>query len=243
MNAPIVVAVIDSGWDRTLWSPNVREGIGLVDDDHPLAVRVSVDDHDRNGHGTKCSRLILEHAPNADLIPIRVFGGTLESSVEHICLALRLAKERGARVVSMSLATVSEDAKVPLYTACEDAARRGVLFVAAADRRTRLGYPAVFHDVIGVAAATLPEGTPFAFRANAPIECVARGAVTGSEWNHRRPEGSNSYAAARLTGMIAHWLEARPKSGLDEVREWIASATPSPFSPTPPATPSQAMAT
>ena len=74
----IGVAVIDSGWDRSIDDQRIRQGMSFVDPESPLSQRVGDDDHDRIGHGTACASLLLSVAPDAHVVPLRVFGDQLE---------------------------------------------------------------------------------------------------------------------------------------------------------------------
>ncbi len=76
----VVVAVIDSGWDRSSSNPRVARGVGFVNPDDDLSLRPTEDDHDRLGHGTACANLILDVAPDVEIVPVRVFGHRLETS-------------------------------------------------------------------------------------------------------------------------------------------------------------------
>ena len=72
------IGVIDSGWDRHVLIPQIEQGVGFVDPLDELSVLKSEDDHDRIGHGTACTDLILRIAPEARIVPIRIFGHRLE---------------------------------------------------------------------------------------------------------------------------------------------------------------------
>ena len=226
----IIVAVIDSGWDRAQPEPRVVPGFDLVDPDDFTRVRQGLDDHDCHGHGTACAQLILQVAPDARVMPVRVFGRRLETTVAHLEMAVRVATEHGASVISMSLATILPEALVPLYRVCETATRRGVLIVAAAYRPRQDGYPAVFENVIGVEAGSVDSSEAFRYREGEAIECVATGASPQPGPLHRGGHtlpshgyGSNSFATARMAGMLARFRAARPAGDIAEARRWLAA--------------------
>ena len=217
------MAVIDSGWDRSVGDPRVRPGIGLVDPADELAVLQSADDSDCAGHGTTCARLVLEIAPKAEILPIRVFGRRLETSASHLVEALRIATDRGAHVANLSLATRRRDVVLPLYQACEAASRRGLVIVAAAERRSGLGYPATFANVIGVEAVS-SDDCWLEYDAGAAVECRACGAPPSTASPTVVQRGSrNSFAAARAAGVLAWFRESQPMGDVDQARKWLAS--------------------
>ena len=227
----VLVAVIDSGWDRSSHDSRVRPGVNLVDSADELAVAHSNDANDVEGHGTKCGRLVLEMAPGAEILPIRVFGRRLETSAEHVIQALTIAIEFGAHVANMSLATSRRDLIVPLYTACERASRTGMLIVAAADRRSGRGYPAIFENVIGVKAGPFGDARHLEYRRHASIEVRASGSLpVGAAGGDTRPLTlRNSFAAARVAGVMAEFRETNPSAGIDAARAWLptrAAASP-----------------
>ena len=128
-------------------------GIGLVDPDDDLAYQKNDDDHDRVGHGTACVDLILRIAPDAVVVPVRVFGNQLETSPVTLQAGLQWALEQDLHVVNMSLGTTLPRMRDALYVLCEQARRSGTLVIAAGHNARTESYPAMFENVIGVAAA------------------------------------------------------------------------------------------
>ncbi|HEX8904708.1 MAG TPA: S8 family serine peptidase, partial [Longimicrobiaceae bacterium] len=123
------MAVVDSGWERESGDPRVLPGLAI--DRAAGKLRVTAADDDRTGHGTGVTRQVLAIAPEASVVPVRVFGETLETSPEVIVAALDHAVEQRVDVVNLSLGTTREDALRPLYAACERARRAGAIVVAA----------------------------------------------------------------------------------------------------------------
>ena len=227
----VLVAVIDSGWNRDLPDERVLPGIGLVDPDDELRPHRSSDDHDRAGHGTLCTTLMMDVAPEVRVLPIRVFGRRIEGSLEQIRQALILAGESGVAVVSLSLATLRADGLRILYPACESLAAAGILVVAAAFRPKRIGFPAMFANVIGVEAAPVPGPFDFWYQTDSPIECGAYG--WGS--THEYEQESNSAASARIAGILALYRETNKTGTIDDARAWLAEHATNPVSVKAPA--------
>ncbi len=222
--AKLQIAVIDSGWDRALVDPRVLRGVGLVHPSDEFALHYSDDDRDRIGHGTACSRIILGLASNVSIVPVRIFGRRLEASVEQLVAALHWALEQGVQLINLSLATLRDDALVPLYGICEEATHRGTIIVAAAFPPGERGYPAVFDNAIGVRAGRVPSPNAFRYRSDAPVECIAFGRPPGSapKVTGRARWGTNSLAAARVTALIAQFRRRVPNAGLAETRAWLS---------------------
>lgn len=215
----VLVAVIDSGWNRNLPDERILPGVGLVDPSDGLRLLRSADDHDRIGHGTLCSTLMLDVAPEARVLPIRVFGERIEGSLDQIREALILAGRSEASVVSLSLATLRPDALRVLYPACESLATAGAIVVAAAYRPRRIGFPAMFANVIGVEAADVPGPFDFCYVPDSAIECGAYGRHFDADNRHE----SNSTASARVAGILALYRETNKEGNLDDARAWLAA--------------------
>ena len=218
------IGVIDSGWDRTQPAPAVAPGIGLVDPGDDLALCLSDDDHDRNGHGTACTDLILRSAPDAIIQPIRVFGERLETDPIILKAAIQWAIEQRCHLVNISLGTLRADALYMLYAVCEEARRAGVLLVAATHNSHAWSYPAIFENVISVGAAPLASPFDYLYRPDEAVECLARGRnqlIRGLGGKMDVKSGT-SFAAPNITGLIALFLERHPGAPLTDVRHLLA---------------------
>lgn len=220
----IRVAVIDSGWDRTLHEPRVLPGVSFVDPADDFALVRGDDDHDHLGHGTACADLVLRMAPDARVVPVKVFGRVLETSPGTLHAALVWALDAGVRVINVSLGTRLEATLHPLYAVCEAARRAGIVVVAAGHNANDWSYPAIFENVIGVSAARFESPFDFHFRPDEAMECEAWGVDQpvrwiGGEWTVRH---GTSFAAPNVAGIVALILERHPEATLDEVRELLA---------------------
>jgi len=220
----ILVGVIDSGWDRACDDPRVLPGIGLVDPADDLAMLRSDDDRDRVGHGTACIHQILRIAPDAQVVPIRVFGNGLETSPGTLQAGILYAIERGVKVVNLSLGTTLEGTLHPLYAACEKARRQGIIVVAAGHNSNDWSYPAIFDGVIGVSAGRF--GSPYDFRylVDDAMECQAWGVEQPVVWlgGSEQVKHGTSFAAPNITGIVCLLLERHPGATLEQVRELLA---------------------
>jgi subtilisin family serine protease len=220
----LVVAVIDSGWDRACNDPRVLPGIGLGDPNDDLAMQRTDDDHDRVGHGTACIHQILRIAPDAQVIPIRVFGRQLETSPGTLQAGIVYAIERGANVVNLSLGTTLEGTLHPLYAACEKARRQGIIVVAAGHNSRSWSYPAIFENVIGVSAGRFESPYQYRYLPDEAHECQAWGVEQPVVWlgGEEQVKHGTSFAAPNITGIVCLLLERHPGASLEKIRELLA---------------------
>lgn len=98
------------------------------------------------GHGTGVAGIVLQVAPGATILPLRVLGPDGSGDVLHVAQAIDWAAARGAQVINLSLG--SNDRSAIVQDAIKRATDRGVLVVAAAgnDNRAAISYPA--HDMV-----------------------------------------------------------------------------------------------
>lgn len=204
------IAVIDSGWDRTIPRAGVLPGISLVGD-RPYQVMKNEDDHDRNGHGTECTSIILRLAPRAFVLPVRIFDRDLDASPEQLIAAIDWAIDANVDIINLSLTTGRPEVVASLYRVCAKAAGRAATVVSAGGNDGITNIPAAFDTVVGVAARRF--GSPFAliYRPDDALECVANGRPW--PWTGRGAV-STSRAAATVTGLLALLLAPTPDRGL-----------------------------
>lgn len=216
--AGISIAVIDSGWNRAIADSRVLPGASVMED--PVTgIEWSDDDSDRLMHGTRCAQLALHIAPDARIVPLRVFDADLETSPALIEAALDRAVGAGIRVINLSLGARREHAMHGLYRACEQARDASAIVVAATSTDGRM-FPAAFDNVLSVGSGCF--ATPFqhTYVPDTLVECVASGRVRTGSGDVRSPQqaGAPSFAAPRIAGMVALLLERWPTLDLDGVR-------------------------
>jgi len=219
----VLVAVIDSGWDRSLADPRVVPGCAVERSNGRITL--TGDEQDRLGHGTGATNQVRAIAPEASILPIRVFGDSLETSPGAIVAAVDHAVRAGADVVNLSLGTTRADAVRPLYAACERARRAGSIVVAAGDNFGEECYPAVFDHVIGVAMGVFSSPYEYRYRADEALEAEA--------WGVRVPVATlggrialttgTSVAAPHVAGIVALLRHLHPRATLADVRALLAA--------------------
>lgn len=128
----VKVAVVDTGVDTS--HP------GLVDNLVPASEWRDFIENDNNpmeptggaayGHGTAAAGLVLQVAPKARILPIRVLQSNGQGSLDHVILAINHAVNAGAQIINLSLGAF--DFYQPLVDAVNFASSRGVWVVASA---------------------------------------------------------------------------------------------------------------
>jgi subtilisin family serine protease len=174
----VVVAIIDTGVDVSghpelsarLWA-NPREQANGVDDDNADGFNLVDDlkgwdffdgdndpteagstDDDGYGHGTFIAGIIAKIAPEARIMPVRVFGPNGEGTAWNVARAIEYAVAHGAMVVNMSFG--SDEDLDPIHDIVGDVKDRAVLVGAAGNAGGRTEFPARRSEVIAVAAVT-----------------------------------------------------------------------------------------
>jgi subtilisin len=232
------VGVIDSGWDRSLQDPRVLPGLGLSPGDSAEAPAWTDDDADRNGHGTACAHLVLRVAPDARVVPLRVFGERLETRAESLAAAIHRGAELGLDVLNVSMGTLSVVGMQSLYRACAHALEAGTIVVAATNARLGWSVPAIFANAIGVGALPGRGGFGIAHRPEEAVECLAHAEHPAVPWLGGEPRTvrGTSFAAPVVSGIVALLREREPGAPLARMHELLAGiASPAPLSIAEPA--------
>lgn len=130
MTRRIRVAVIDSGVHAL--HPHVGSvagGIGIDADG-----RVEPDYVDRLGHGTAVTAVIREKAPAADIFCIKVFDRELAATGRALVAAIEKSIEYRADLINLSLGTQNREHEPALASVVDEAAKAGVIVIAAGEQ-------------------------------------------------------------------------------------------------------------
>lgn len=196
------VAVIDSGvhpGHPHILADRIGSGVAILAD----GTIVAGDDAtlDRLGHGTAVTAAIQEKAPDAEILPVRVFQDALKSSARALAAAIVWSLEAGADIINLSLGTVNpahRDLFAGLVTAARD---QGALIVAAREADGAPCWPGALDGVLGVGldwdvprdAFRFEAGVLYASGYPRPIPGVAQ----------RRNLHGISFATAQASGFAA----------------------------------------
>lgn len=216
------VAVLDTGVDVThpdLQGVVVRsievvsEGGRVVCRDLVTAGRPAVD-LDPVGHGTACSGIIHEMAPEARIINVRVIGAGASGTGEQFVRGLQWVLEQKPRipVVNMSLGTTYDRFAAPLRRLVDQAYFQGSVLVAARNNMGVPSYPAEFASLIAVDNQSFPDPFVFEFQSGKSFEVVARGIYV------RAPKAGGGYqlwtgtsfACPHISAVVARLMSINP---------------------------------
>jgi subtilisin family serine protease len=134
-----------------------------VDDGH--------DTVDRLGHGTAVAAVIREKAPDATIVPVKVFDRELRATADALVAAIGWAVEAEVDLINLSLGTANAAHQVRLGQALMAAARAGIALVAAAEQDGTRWLPGSLPLAVGV---TLDWECP---REQAMVDVTQEGAV------------------------------------------------------------------
>jgi len=147
----IRVAVIDSGVHPDhphIAADRLLAGVAIASDG-----TISADDEatlDRLGHGTAVTAAIQEKAPDALILPVRVFHDALKTSARALVTAIAWSIEQGADVINLSLGTVNAAHRDVFADAVARASGAGALIVAAREAEGVPCFPGALDGVLGV---------------------------------------------------------------------------------------------
>lgn len=210
----VIVCILDSGCNL----PDVQGKNYLVGTEELT---------DQEGHGTFVYEILKETAPDADIYMLKCFDSStsLSQNAQGVVEEKSRAPDTGsaimkaiydavdvydADIINMSW-TLNQDNE-ELHEAIAYATERNVLLVAAAGNlslSTPLGsevYPAAWEEVIGVSGADLNEqGEPVS-----SLWYLQSDAVFVSVDGNYQGEKGSSYAAPRISGILAKYLSEVP---------------------------------
>jgi len=158
------------------------------------------------GHGTMVAGIVHLVAPEAKIMPLRVFDGQGQASLFDIVRAIYYAVDQGATVIHMSFSL--ELASPELIAAIDYADQLGVTIVASVGNEglETMVFPAGLCNVFGVAATDLADYvSAFSNLGNSLVKLAAPGedivtAYPGGGW---AGASGTSFAAPWVSGGIA----------------------------------------
>lgn len=217
----VKIAIIDSGVDTE--HPEIGPII------HGIDIRIDSDGQiiwgtdyaDRSGHGTACTGIIRQIAPDAEIHTIRIFEQSLVADGRLLIGALQWVIDRGIDVVNLSLGTTDRQYFEPIQELCRQAAQEDIILVAAAHNRGIESYPAILPDAIGVQGKPMQTLNDFYFQKNKNIECVAHGGDQILCWRNSSKviAAGSSFAASRIAGIVGLIRQIYPCASLNATRE------------------------
>ncbi|WP_372731011.1 S8 family serine peptidase [Novosphingobium sp.] len=210
MADPLRIAVIDSGVHPThphIAADRLLPGLSLLADGTVLHEEGEA--LDRLGHGTAVTAAIQEQAPDALILPIRVFREGLRASARALAGAIRCAIEARVNLINLSLGTPNAAHADVFAALADEAVATGALIVAAREADGEPCWPGCLPQVLGVGLDwDVPRGGP---------GLGADGVVYASGYPRPIPgvpQQRNlygiSFAVAQVTGWVAANCGDRP---------------------------------
>ncbi len=228
----IKIAIVDNGVEY--YHPDLRAnfrpdepGYDFVNNDNdPRPDNPSIENA---FHGTHVSGIIAGITGNqigiagwaqVQLLAVRVLDDSGNGTLTDVARGIRWAVDKGARVINLSLG--GDAASTPLIEACQYAAQRNVLLVAATGNDGRYGitYPARLRECIAVGAIDVTSGLAWFSNYGPEMELVAPGTeiystVTGG---HYGAANGTSMAAPQVSGVAALLFALNPSFTAHQVR-------------------------
>lgn len=210
MAEPLRIAVIDSGVHPThphIAADRLLPGLSLLADGTVLTGEDEA--LDRLGHGTAVTAAIQEQAPDAFILPIRVFREGLRASARALAGAIRCAIEARVDLINLSLGTPNAAHADVFAALADEAVAAGALIVAAREAEGTPCWPGCLPQVLGVGLDwDVPRGVPglgtdgvvYASGYPRPIPGVPQ----------QRNLYGISFAVAQMTGWAAANCHLRP---------------------------------
>lgn len=202
----IKIGLIDSGVDKSS---------NLIDSKYIIAIfknKTSSKDVLLK-HGTFCAHLIQRNVPRAIIYDLKVFDGKLITSSKNIIGAIQLCIDSDIKLINLSLSVNDVNYYYEFKNICDEAFRKGLIIVTAADNIGRVCLPAYLDNVIGVGIAHIENENDF-FYTDESIQIYANGSFNGNQISDR---AATSYATARMTGIIANILIENPLISYNEL--------------------------
>ena len=109
-----------------------------------------VDAVDRLGHGTAVAAVIREKAPDAMLVPVKVFDRELRATADALVAAIDWAVDARVQIINLSLGTANQAHQQRLGQALVRATRAGIALVAAAEHDGTRWLPGSLPLAVGV---------------------------------------------------------------------------------------------
>ena len=216
----IRIAVVDSGIHAA--HPHVgglSGGVSIDDDGHARP-----DGEDKLGHGTAVAGAIREKAPEAVLIPVRIFDRSLRTTARALEAAIHWAAGARVAIINLSLGTTTQDHAAALDAALKGAAEQGAVVVTAAPQQDRAWLPGGLPGVLAVQADWT------CARDSCEVHPQHDGGALIRASAHPRPIpgippdrnfSGPSFAVANATGLIALAIEGREVRSVGDVVRWL----------------------
>ena len=194
----IRVVLIDSGVDKT--HPKILNQNSIIFETSLLDTTI-----DDAGHGTACADILLDIAPQIELISIKVLDFKLKGSCEDLISALEWSIEHDVDVINLSLGCSDKEFKLKLFEILEKAYQKDIIVVVANSNDKTESYPAGFSSVITVVSHSKEyEGLIFSNPSiGVDFSVFANGREVAWKAHSSKIISGNSFASPYIAGKVA----------------------------------------
>ncbi len=185
------------------------------------------------GHGTAVAGLILQVAPRATILPIRVLGPDGSGPVSNVIAAIDWAVQMGAHVINLSLGTDVDVAA--LRTQVSYANSLGVYVVTSAGNSgSSMTFPAAnaqsapYSDRLFSVGSVNSSGSRSSFSSFGSalkFSAPGEGIVSAYPDNRVASVRGTSFAAPLVSGALALAMGETPSSNWGSLQFWLANST------------------
>lgn len=211
MSKKIKVGIVDTGIHAK--HPYLKEKIARIyeysTEDKKIYAVPKNTCNDKNGHGTACASVIIKECPMVELYVYKLLDKQGETSLLALEHTLHLLLNAELDIINLSLAIEKQKTSCELKSLCRELERQGTLLITALKNHSRKSYPSAYRFCYGVRGAILDYKDEIWFNKHRRIQCVVDSTPhlhCDITCGYQMFGKSNSYAAAKITGKVAHIL-------------------------------------
>lgn len=207
----VKIVLLDTGVDTShpYLSKNIDKVYMLDYENERLVLKKKQKDF--NGHGTACASVIRKECPKVEIISVQLLDKDGECRFNQFELAMECIGDIEADLISLSLAVIDCTELDSLKKICHKLNKQNKTIIASLGNHMKSSYPANFMECLGVQGAILDSSETLWFNKIKKIQCV----VDSTPYLHcdlnkgyRMFGKCNSYAAAKITGILAREISA-----------------------------------
>jgi subtilisin family serine protease len=178
---------------------------------------------DRIGHGTAVAAAIHEKAPEARLIPVKLFHRHLTTNADALAKAIEWAARAGATLINLSLGTANAAHRDRLIAAVRSARENGALVIAPREADGASLLPGSLDGVLGVLADAECERDELELVRDAGGLCATASIFPRDIPGVPRDRNLSgiSFAVANVTGFVARALDG--KASANDLEKLLAA--------------------
>ena len=166
-------------------------------------------------HGSEVINIVRSIAPESKIISVQIFYNNLKANLSYLVEAMRWACNQKIDIINLSLGTKQVEDVEYLEYYCNKAFKKNMVVISSAPNRNdnRLYFPSSFETVLSI-GYTKTVNRHYYYKGNQNEEFL----IDGSKEIKKSIASSiqlycTSYAAARMTGIIAQIKEKYPEYG------------------------------